>query len=321
MQETMQALRSLLSITLDASWAWLLTSGVRILFVLVASYILLRTVRLLTDKLNVMLQGFTLSVERQKRAQTLSQIVRVIATTVLFVVSAMLILSEVGLNLAPLLAAAGIGGLAIGFGAQNLVRDVITGFFMLLEDHIRVGDVVKVGDQAGVVENITLRVLTLRDLDGSLHVIPHSTITTVTNMTKDFSFALLNVGVAYREDVDEVITILKEIGTALRQDPEFAPDILDDLEILGVDEFAASQITIKIRLKTAPIKQWRVAREFRRRMKKAFDARGVEIPFPHLTLYLGESKQGDAPPLRVALDSFPMVKHVGEQNIVAKEGV
>lgn len=321
MQETLHAFRSFFSIALDASWAWLLTSGVRILFVLVASYILLRMVRLLTDKLNVMLQGFTLSVERQKRAYTLSHIVRVIATTVLFVVSAMLILSEVGLNLAPILAAAGIGGLAIGFGAQNLVRDVITGFFMLLEDHIRVGDVVKVGDQAGVVENITLRVLTLRDLDGSLHVIPHSAVTTVTNMTKDFSFAVLDVGIAYREDVDEVIPILQAIGADLRQDPEFAPDILEDLEILGVSEFASSQVTIKIRLKTAPIKQWRVGREFRRRMKKAFDARGIEIPFPHLTLYLGESKQGDAPPLRVALDSLPAVRHVSEQNTTAREGV
>ena len=321
MQETMHAFRSFFSIVLNASWAWLLTSGVRILFVLAASYVLLRMVRLLTDKLNVMLQGFTLSVERQKRAYTLSHIVRVIATTVLFVVSAMLILSEVGLNLAPILAAAGIGGLAIGFGAQNLVRDVITGFFILLEDHVRVGDVVKVGDQAGVVENITLRVLTLRDLDGSVHVIPHSAITTVTNMTKDFSFAVLDVGIAYREDVDEVIAILKEIGADLRQDPEFALDILEDLEILGVNEFAASQITIKIRLKTAPIKQWRVGREFRRRMKKAFDARGVEIPFPHLTLYLGESKQGDAPPLRVALDSLTAVRHVGGQNTAAREGV
>jgi small conductance mechanosensitive channel len=198
---------------------------------------------------------------------------------------------------------------------------VITGFFMLLEDHMRVGDVVKVGDQAGVVENITLRVLTLRDLDGSLHVIPHSAVTTVTNMTKDFSFAVLDVGIAYREDVDEVIAILKEIEAALRQDPEFASDILDDLEILGVDEFSSSQVTVKIRIKTAPIKQWPVGREFRRRMKKAFEARGVEIPFPHLTIYFGEPKHGDAPPLRVALDSLPAVRHGGEQNTAVREGV
>ena len=319
MQETTQALRSLFSIALDVSWAWLLTSGARIVFVIVASYILLRMVRLLTVKLNTMLLGFTLSGERQKRAQTLSQIVHVIATTILFVVAAMLILSELGLNLAPLLAAAGIGGLAIGFGAQNLVRDVITGFFMLLEDHIRVGDVVKVGDQAGVVESVTLRVLTLRDLDGSVHILPHSAITVMTNMTKDFSFALLEVGIAYREDVDEVMTVLKEIAATLRQDPEFSSDILDDLEILGVDAFADSAVTIKVRIKTAPIKQWRVAREFRRLIKKTFDARGIEIPFPHLTLYLGESKEGDAPPLHVALNSHAAVRHVDNQDHAGRE--
>jgi len=321
MQDIAHSLRSLLSLVLDASWSWLLTSGARILFVVAASYVLLRTVRLLTDKLNAMLQGFTASVERRKRAQTLSHIVRVLATTVLFVVATMLILSEVGLNLAPLLAAAGIGGLAIGFGAQNLVRDVITGFFMLLEDHIRVGDVVKVGNQAGVVENITLRVLTLRDQDGSLHVIPHSAIATVTNMTKDFSFALLDIGVAYHEDVDEVMALLKEIGAELRQDPKFAPDILEDLEILGVNEFAASQITLRVRVKTAPSKQWGVGREFRRRIKKTFDARGVEIPFPHLTLDFGKSKQGSPPAPESALDSHPAVRHVDEQDTTAREHV
>ena len=302
-----------------APWERILTSGSRIMLFAVASYILLRVIRSVTNRLSVMLQGFTLSVERQKRAQTLSHIVRVVTTTTLFVVTGMLILSEIGVNLAPILAAAGIGGLAIGFGAQNLVRDVITGFFILLEDHIRVGDVVKVGEFAGVVENITLRVLTLRDLDGSLHVIPHSAVTIVTNMSKDFSFALLDVGVAYREDVDEVVVILREVGAELRRDPEFASDILEDLEVLGVSEFASSQVTITIRMKTAPIKQWRIGREFRRRIKKAFDARGVEIPFPHLTLYLGESKEGDAPPLRVALDSASSLGHVSGQGHSEKD--
>jgi small conductance mechanosensitive channel len=214
----------------------------------------------------------------------------------------MLLLAEVGVDLAPLLAAAGIGGLAIGFGAQNLVRDVITGFFILLEDHVRVGDVVRVGGKGGLVEGISLRVLTLRDFDGSVHLIPHGTIETITNMTKDFSYYLLDVGVAYREDVDEVMAVLKEVGAELRRDPEFAPDILEDLEVVGVDDFAASQVTIKVRIKTVPIKQWRVGRELRRRIKKAFDTYGIEIPFPHLTLYPGEPKRGVAPSLRVKFD-------------------
>jgi small conductance mechanosensitive channel len=171
MPSHVHTLSALLATKLDLLLSWLLTSGVRLILVLVAVYLILRVIRLLTDKFNRVLQGLTQSVERQKRAQTLSHIVRVVATTVLLVVATMLVLSELGVNLAPILATAGIGGLAIGFGAQNLVRDVITGFFILLEDQIRVGDVVKVGDKGGLVEGIGLRVLTLRDFDGSVHCV------------------------------------------------------------------------------------------------------------------------------------------------------
>jgi small conductance mechanosensitive channel len=271
---------------------WLLTSGARIVLLLVIAAILYRLVRLLTGRLNSFLQGFTHSLERQKRAQTLSQIVRTIATAVIFVVTVVTILGELGVNLAPILAAAGIGGLAVGFGAQNLVRDVITGFFILLEDQIRVGDVVKVGDKSGLVEQISLRVLTLRDFDGSVHLIPHGTITTVTNMTKDFSYAVLDIGVPAREDVDEVMKVFAEVGAELRRDPQFTDDILSDLEIVGVDDFTATQMTVKIRIKTQPIKQWQIAREFRRRLKKALDARHTETPSPQLPLASDQPKHG-----------------------------
>src|SRR5712691_549048 len=177
---------SLFAAKLDLVLTWLLTSGIRLVFLLVVASLLLRAIRLLTDKFNRMLQDFTNSVERQKRAQTLSHIAQAVATTVLFTLTAMLLLEEVGLNIAPLLTAAGIGGLAIGFGAQNLVRDVITGFLLLLEDQIRVGDTVKVGDKSGQVERLGLRLLVLRDSDGSLHMIPNGTIQTVTNLTKGF---------------------------------------------------------------------------------------------------------------------------------------
>ena len=262
----------------DKLLTWLLTSGTRIILILVIAGLVYRLVRLLTDRLNSFLQGLTRSLERQKRAHTLSHIVRTIATTVLLIVTTMMMLGEVGVNLAPILAAAGVGGLAVGFGAQYLVRDVITGFFILLEDQIRVGDVVKVGDKAGLVEHISLRVLTLRDFDGSVHLIPHGTITTVTNMTKDFSYAVLDISVASREDVDAVMQVLKDVGTELRRDPLFANYILEDLEIAGVDSFTATQATIKGRIKTAPVKQWQVAREFRRRLKKSFDIHGIEVP-------------------------------------------
>src|SRR5581483_2293041 len=220
----MEHLTLILQTHFDKLLAWLLTSGARIVLVLVIAIILRRLVRALTDHLNDFLQGWTQSLERQKRARTLSNIVRTIAMTVLFIVTVMMILSELGMNLVPVLAAAGVGGLAVGFGAQNLVRDVITGFFILLEDQIRVGDIVKVGDKAGLVEHISLRVLTLRDFDGSVHLIPHGTITMVTNMTKDFSYAVLDVGVSSREDADAVMQVLSDVGAELRRDPLFAND-------------------------------------------------------------------------------------------------
>lgn len=268
---------SLFTAKLDLVLTWLLTSGIRLVFLLVVASLLVRAIRLLTDKFNRMLLGFTHSVERQKRAQTLSHIARAVATTVLFILTAILLLEEVGINIAPLLAAAGIGGLAVGFGAQNLLRDVITGFFLLLEDQIRVGDVVKVGDKSGLVENLSLRVLTLRDFDGSVHMIPNGTIATVTNLTKDFSYAVLHIGVSYRVAVDEAIAVLTQVGADLRRDPQFAPDLLDDLQVVGIDDFADLQVKLTLRVKTGPGKQWQVSRELRRRIKKAFDEHNIQM--------------------------------------------
>ena len=262
----------------DLLLTWLLTSGARIALLLAVAALLLRMIRLFTDRFSRMLQGLTQqSLEQQKRAQTLSYAARTVANTVLVVITGMLLLGEVGVNVAPLLAAAGIGGVAVGFGAQNLVRDVIAGFFLLLEDQIRVGDVVKVGDKSGLVEHLGLRVLTLRDSDGSVHMIPNGTIATVTNMTKDFSYAVLQLGVSYHADVDAAIAVLSEVGAELRRDPQFAPDLLEDLEVIGVDDFTELRVKIALRVKTVPSKQWRVARELRRRIKKAFDTHGIEF--------------------------------------------
>jgi small conductance mechanosensitive channel len=273
----MAPLKSFLPTDLDPAVIQFMTSGIRLVLFLVAAFVLLRMIRLLSDRLNRMLPGLTQSSERQKQARTLSQIVRVIASTMLFIVTAMFLLEEIGVNIAPLLAAAGIGGLALGFGAQNLVRDVITGFFLLLEDQIRIGDVVRVGDKSGLVERLSLRVLTLRDFDGSVHMIPNGTITTVTNLTKDFSYAVLNIGISYGTDVDEALAILTEVGTDLRQDPQFSPDLLDALEIMGIDDFADTHVKLTLRLKTVPSKQWRISRELRRRIKTAFDHHGIRM--------------------------------------------
>ena len=210
-------------------------------------------------------------------------------------------LSELGLNIAPLLAGAGVFGLAIGFGAQTLVKDIITGMFILMEDQLATGDVVKVGSHRGIVEGLTLRTIRLRDIAGTVHVVPFSEVTTVENLTKDYSRYVFEVGVAYREDTDQVVGALQQVGAELLADPAYKSLIIDPLEVLGVDRFGDNAVIIKARITTQPIKQWRVGREFNRRMKKRFDELGIELPFPHRTIYFGEEKSGDAPIARIAM--------------------
>ncbi|SDH36055.1 mechanosensitive ion channel family protein [Roseospirillum parvum] len=239
------------------------------------------------------------TVERSSRARTLLPLARNAVFFLLVLVVGMVVLSELGMDIGPLLAGAGVIGLAIGFGAQKLVQDVITGGFMLIEDTVSVGDIVNVGGYSGVVEAMTVRTLKLRDLAGNVHTIPFSTVGTVTNMTKDFSYYVFDIGVAYREDTDEVAQVLIEVADDVRADPKFKAFILEPLEVLGVDAFGDSAVVVKARLKTRPTRQWMVGREMNRRIKKAFDARGIEIPFPHTTLYFGQDKQGAAPPLHL----------------------
>jgi len=221
---------------------------------------------------------------------------------VILIVAAMIVLKELGVEIGPILAAAGIVGLAVGFGAQSLVKDVISGFFILLEDQIRVNDVVQVAGKGGLVERINLKTTILRDLAGNVHYVPNGQIDVVTNMTKEYSRYVFDIGVAYREDVDEVMEVIKEVDEELRNDPAFKDDILEPIEVLGLDQFADSALIIKARTTTKPIKQWYVGREFNRRLKRKFDERNIEIPFPHITLYMGQDKQGQSPPLHVAME-------------------
>ncbi|MGB3111655.1 MAG: mechanosensitive ion channel family protein [Candidatus Omnitrophota bacterium] len=212
----------------------------------------------------------------------------VITGTVIYIV-----LDNFGMNLAPLLAGAGIVGIAFGFGGQYLIRDLINGLFILLEGQYRIKDVVKIGEYGGLVEDINLRITTLRDLAGRVIIIPNGEVKTVVNFTREYAQALLNIGVAYKENVDRVMDVIKEIGKEMRQDPYFGKLIIGDLEMLGVDDFADSQVTIKFRIKTLPIKQWEVSREFRRRLKNRFDELDIEIPFPHRILYMGTGADND----------------------------
>lgn len=231
----------------------------------------------------------------RKRAETLSGILKTILVTAVWTIVVILSLSQIGLDIRPILAGAGILGLAVGFGAQNLVRDVISGFFLVLEDQLRVGDVAEINGKGGLVETITFRTVSLRDLSNTLHVFPNGAITTLSNLTHSWSAYVIDVGVAYREDTDRVVGVMQRVAEELRSDPAFSSRMLEPIEIFGVDNFGESAVMIKARLKTVPIEQWNVGREYRRRLKKAFDTEKIEMPFPNRALYMGE----ESAPFRV----------------------
>jgi len=239
------------------------------------------------------------SAEDERRIETLARMFRYVATVLIALVAGMLVLSELGISIAPFLGAAGVVGIAVGFGAQSLVKDFFSGFFMLLENQIRVGDAVELAGKLGVVEELTLRNTVLRDNEGNVHYIPNGEITVVTNKSRGYAFALIDLGVAYREDLDEVYAVIRATGAELRADPETGPKILEDIEIQGVQNWADSAVIVRCRIKTVALEQWAVRRLFLARLKKDFDLHGIEIPYPHLTIYAGQDKQGKAPALRI----------------------
>ena len=226
--------------------------------------------------------------ESEKRVETLLRILQSVLRVIILGIFIMILLKKFGVDIGPILAGAGILGLAIGFGAQELVRDYIGGFFILLENQIRVGDFAIINGTGGMVENINLRTTTLRDLSGTTHTFQNGKVNTISNMSMDWSAITFDIGVAYKEDVDEVMKIMKQVGDDLKNDEKFKEVILEPLEIFGLNEFADSALVFKARIKTQPLQQWAVGREYRKRLKKAFDANGVEIPFPHTTVYWGE---------------------------------
>lgn len=241
------------------------------------------------------------------RILTLLPLLKNIVRVSLIMIALMLVLSRLGINIGPLLAGAGVVGLAVGFGAQSLVRDMISGAFILIEDSISVGDWVEAAGRSGTVERLTIRTLTLRDLAGTVHVIPFGEVTTVTNYNRDYGYALIDAGVAYRERYGDVVRALQDVAAGLRDDEIWGPHIIGDLEVFGMNKLGDSAVEIRVRLKTSPMKQFSVRRAFLERMKHLFDERDIEIPFPHHTLWFGTGKDGSAPPMRLAVDSE---KHV-----------
>ncbi|MEE9230983.1 MAG: mechanosensitive ion channel family protein [Acidobacteriota bacterium] len=286
---------------LDAAKGFAYSSG-RILLVLFGGWVAVRLLRASIKRMEDTLVRAREKSERvpgatRKRVATLTSLLSTLGTVVVWSVTVVICLGQIGIDIGPILAGAGVLGLAVGFGAQNLVRDLISGFFLVLEDQIRVGDVAIVNGTGGLVEAVTFRTIILRDLSGTVHVFPNGTINTLSNMTKEWSGYVLDVGVAYKEDTDKVVEIMKEVDEDLRKDPEYGKQILQPIEVFGVDSFGASEVVIKARIKTQPIQQWFVGREYRRRLKKAFDAKGIEIPFPHHSIYIGEATK----PLEVLL--------------------
>lgn len=278
--------------------AWVVTAGPRILLILLLTLMALRLLGWGCKALGrraVRLGGRSSGREQEKRVETLVGIARTAGAVAVWTVAGMLLLMQVGVNVAPLIAGAGIVGLAVGFGAQDLVRDVITGFFILLENQVRKGDVAIINGTGGLVENIGLRTIVLRDMSGTVHVFQNGKVETLANMTKEWSAIVLDIQVGYSQDTDQVAAVMREVAEELRNDPEFASKILEPIEMLGVDAFNDSSLVLKARIKTQPIEQWTVGREYRRRLKRAFDAKNIRIPLPQRTL----SWAGDSPAISV----------------------
>jgi small conductance mechanosensitive channel len=274
----------------------------RILLIAVAAYAGVKVLRLAINRLESILIGTASASEivvgaASKRIRTLTNVIWTIVFGLIWFIAALTILAQVGINVGPIIAGAGVVGLAVGFGAQNLVKDLVSGFFLIMENQVRVGDVAIINGTGGLVESITFRTVVLRDLSAVVHVFPNGSINTLSNMTKDWSAYVIDMGVAYREDTDRVVEVMRQVSEQMQAESEYKAAMLDAIEIFGVDDFGDSAVTIKARLKTQPLQQWTVGREYRRRLKKAFDAAGIEIPFPHRTLYMGEA----SPPFQIAM--------------------
>lgn len=278
------------------SWEQIILTSFKLLIILALAWGLMIVIRKFLQRLERRLLKDSQAVdeppsESVKRIETITRLVRQAVYILLWVTVSLIILREIGVDIAPILASAGILGLAVGFGAQNLVRDIIAGFFIILENQVRVNDVAIINGTGGLVEQINFRTLVLRDLGGVVHVFPNGEINTLSNLTREWSAYVFDIGVAYKEDTDHVIEIMKQVGTDLKADSYFGSLMLEDPEVFGVDKFDTSAVIIKGRIRTKPIRQWEVGRQYLRRVKQAFDQNGIEIPFPHRTLYVGEKSK------------------------------
>ena len=272
------------------------TSFLQLILVFVLAIVLLRIVKFVIDRWKERLSlkrsaahPDETDIEKEKRLETITNLVKKGLNIVVVSVAILVGLQTVGISIGPLLASAGVLGLAVGFGAQNMVQDVISGFFLLFEDQVREGDVAVINGQGGLVEQINFRTIVLRDMAGTVHYFRNGSINTVANMTKGWSAMVFEIGVAYKEDLNKVMEVMKQSFGKLKADESFGPKILEDIEIFGLDSFGDSALVIKARIKTTPLEQWAVGRAYRKIIKEDFDRENIEIPFPHQSIYFGEA--------------------------------
>jgi small-conductance mechanosensitive channel len=292
--------------------SWAIVHLPRIIIILLGMWLAMKSANFVSRRIRILAEDDdpTRESDREKRANTLSQILKTASKVLIITIGSIMLIKEAGIDIGPLLAGAGIIGLAIGFGSQALVKDIVTGFFILLEDQLRVGDVIRAGDHAGLVEKITLRTISLRDSEGALHVVPNGDAGAIVNLTYGWSRAVVNIGIAYKENVDRAIEVIRDEATKMAEEPEWKEIITEPPSILGVDSLGDSSVNIVCWIKTRPLSQWSVSREFRRRMKNRFDAEGIEIPFPHRTIVFNQE----------ALDTIRELRNLPDKSENQKPG-
>ncbi|WP_419316808.1 mechanosensitive ion channel family protein [Caulobacter sp. ErkDOM-E] len=293
---------NLLGWTATPLGARILGATVRLAVLLVATVAAFELVGLAIGRATDGFVGHAAEPRRRAQLATLGPLLAGIAQTAIVIVGVLMALSELGVKIGPLLAGAGVVGVALGFGAQTLVKDFLTGIFLIVEDIVSVGDIVRIGDSGGLVEQMTLRTIRLRDFDGTVHVFPYSEAQVLHNLTKTFSYYVFDLQVSYDSDLDAALAIMRRVGGRLKADPDFADKILEPIEVVGVDSLADSGVVLKARIKTEPLQQWNVGREYNRRIKLAFDEAGVEIPFPHMQVVMPDRQVAELAGLREAVN-------------------
>ena len=300
---------------------WLSSHGARILIILLISAALYFALKRLVPpalKLSIKKRGRGKKAEEEaeKRTKTLSRLFVGTGVVLIILASAFMVLSEIGINITPVVAGFGIAGIAIGFGAQSLVRDLIAGIFIVVENHYSVGDWVQIAGVGGTVEEINLRRTVLRDFDGTVHVIPNGEIKTASNFSKEWARVNLNISVAYDTDLDHAISVINRVGAEMAQEPYWSSLIISPPQALRVDDLGDSGIEIKILGVSKPIKQWEVMGQLRKRLKKAFDEEGIEIPWPHTKVYFGTPRpprvSTEAPAEVMPTEAPPTLEEEGE---------